>query len=386
MECQKIISAFSAADLESQDCLFNTQTVRDLGFTPGLQTNWNNGYYNNNILANFMNDAGTKLYDYDENCYNNDKKKGCELCGEFGSWTKCYQTVKHSKKNCPYHKLFDLDNAKDICLIKGIAEKELNKQKAEHLEHQQLERLNLSNELSDLKNKYNTDTKKLKDEKDTIDKELKLFHRIMPQDTIKERLNQHHMMMEELNTKEKEVQDKIDNYDDRCQDIESKEIMLKVHQEIINKKVKNLKIQHNKKVIDLEDKIEEIEERYEEILGNHIVKYNDKEQEFNKLVHKHTKLECKYSRMNKEIREIEKEKEEIVKKCCRAINGKKETEICVICQEDCLTEKMELSCGHKFHSKCFLSYCLHQCRENNYKMTYNCPLCKAECLKLNSYH
>ena len=154
----------------------------------------------NDILFDYLDGGETKFYGITENFYNNDNKKGCPICGEYGKWTKCGKEVKHSKKNCPYNKCFGWEDGKKAKYILSLM------------------KLNIANQLVRGSNKHYADLKKIKTERAAreilfntyeeklgkIETELALFHRIMPQDTIVKRKEEHQNMLLEIKEKNKE--------------------------------------------------------------------------------------------------------------------------------------------------------------------------------------
>ena len=305
-----------------------------------------------------------------------EKKKCCEYCGEFGSWEKAGVNVKHSKKNCPYNMLFGWDDMKQVQYIIRYCNTYIQRHYKNQYKQMIIAR-NKAIEISNENTKSNDETIKLIiKEKEDIEKELKLFHRIMPEDTIKSRIASHNMMLEEIKTKSASVEEKIKSFSSRENTIKMKEIKLKMEHLIINKKCVKIKRQYQKEVSDMNNELRKTKSK-----NNFHKNLVDSLGENVKI------LEKEKAEKDEEINYLENEKDEMLN-YCKMICGKcdeNEAEMCIICQEDAVINTMRLSCGHIYHSKCFLNFCLHKCRDDRYKRTYECPLCKKEILKLPNY-
>jgi len=343
--------------------------------------NLKNGTPSYRVKCVIDNTGGTKTYNYSVN-YHSDKKKPCEFCGEYGEWTKDYSDVKHSKKNCPYKYLWGIEDGKRFQKLI---------QKIGHYERVNYrEKMKIIQDFDEEKNQMDASRNELikvceekccakEKELDDMDKELKLFKRIMPQDTIKERYEQHRMMCEEQEQKKLMACQKVKEADEKICEMKKQEQLVELNGEMRNIKIKNL--EHKCQL--MEQTIKDKNLQQEEYLVVHNAKLNS--------------LRGEKSQVDKELKrnKIHIQAVEAGAKDCENLNEKlikilKEggnvcDEVCSICQLDIVDEEMTLKCGHKFHSSCLPSYWLSKCREDRYKMTYKCPNCRGESLKLSSY-
>jgi len=379
-------------------------------FTDTLGLNRYNKYKIAEYLGretNIINDTGgTRFYNYNDN-YLSAKVKPCVLCGEYGEWRKDWSDVKHSKKNCPYKYIWGEVDIKALQKMIQICHKYVGKSRKNLIS----EKYNLKLKVRNMDISQNEIIKKC-DKKccekqiqyDEKDKELKLFYRIMPVDTINEKKEQHNMMMEEQNQIKIKAENEKNVVITKIKKLKTLEQLLDINKDMRNVKIENL--EHKNTI--LQEKLTLNANEYEAVFKEKYREYKKDKDIANATidriakasVEKDIKLEeqeKEHNRKQKNLQEMvngeiafNKKTEKINEKLMEMIKDDKKIcdkiENCSICLEKILSEDMELNCGHHFHSRCLTAFWLSKCRKNKHQRTYKCPNCRGEALCLNNYN
>jgi len=344
------------------------------------------------LSRNCSYNSSKPIVEEEENLHNCSKTSPCPCCGECASWKRDHTEFVHSKKNCPYVYFY---NKKLKIEFYQTADTKLR-----HKYTMTFNRIaskwivdkynNLSTgvediigkykgKMEDMKNHYESEIKQITTKNEDTEKELKLFHRIMPQDTIQKRKEEYEERKASLIITENNIQLKIQENKDVLQKIETEQGLSEVNVEMRNIKIKNIEHKCNIKVAKLTEEKKNLEkdiETYQTEVG-----LLEKERDEAKLMMK-----------------VESEGYEDMEKLNEKMYGilKKQKKIpdenCSICMDSIVDECMTLKCGHHFHSSCYLSYCLTKCRSNDngvdgrYTRTYKCPNCRGASVVLPNYH
>lgn len=319
-----------------------------------------------------------------KNLHTCSKTSPCPCCGECASWKRDHTEFVHSKKNCPYIYFFlnicklafmncdvKLQHKYNMTFTRIASNWFINKYK--HLSQIESE-MNIKIEeagkfvadelnivINDLTTKY-----------EATNKELQLFHRIMPQDTIDKRREEYEMRKNEIETKENELVLKINETNDALEKLKIESGLTEINVEMRNIKIKNM--QHKYNVME-----ENLKNENQVLLDDKVIKEN----QIKNLLKEKTELK----RMNKIESEGYSEMEAMNEKMYSILKEQKKCpdENCCYCLSPIIDECMTLKCGHHFHSSCYMKDCLQKCRENKYLRTYKCPLCRGEAIVLNNY-
>ena len=327
----------------------------------------------------------------DNNLKNCKKTSPCPCCGECASFKRDYIEFVHSKKNCPYTcfyiskmgmRFFNIDDVKlqhkYIMTFNQIASKWIVK------------KFNTLNSLKDeTDKKINTATKLVKDEMnlkvnelttkyEETDKELKLFHRIMPVNTIEKRKEEYENRKKELDDKENNIVLKIKECEDAVEKIETATGLSQVNEEMRNIKIKNMQHKFDVKYIKLENE--------NEVINKDNILCDERIKTLVKQVADLKQMAVIESEGFEDMEKLNEKMYDILKK-----QKKIPDETCSICMDCIIDENMTLKCGHHFHSSCYMKYCLSKCRSNEngvdgrYIRTYKCPNCRGNAVVLDNY-
>ena len=378
MECKRICE--NLRDLNSlfsdNDVVFFNSLFGEYRYDALKEGNFRS--MENNIINN---QGSTQTYNYVDNM-NSDKKKPCEYCGEYGSWRKDWSDVKHSKKNCPYKYLWGIEcNKKFSTLIQLMGKyerKQMELYKLEvnecHNKEKEMDKIKATLE-AECEVKCEVERKKAEE----TAAELKLFHRIMPQDTIKQRLEEHNMMLEEQNSRKLAADETVNAAKEKLEEMEKQEQILELNQEMRNIKLKNLEHKCSQ--------LKEEKDLVKSLAQEKQVEHNEEMKEMEKKLDKAKKVMDKINVIYKAECDCHQETQSLNDKLLGLLKKGKiiNDECCSICQMDIVDEEMTLNCGHKFHSSCLCKYWIGECRTNRHKCTYKCPNCRGEAVVVNNY-
>jgi len=321
---------------------------------------------------------------YETNLHNCSKTSPCPCCGECASWKRDHTTFVHSKKNCPYVyfyknlmrlKFMDCDvklQHKYIMTFNTIASKWIvdKYNTLSGIESQMNIKIEEAGKF--VADKLNVEIKDLTTKYEETNKELQLFHRIMPQDTINQRREEYEMRKNEIETKENELSLKIKESEDALEKLKIESGLTEINVKMRNLKIKNMEVRHKKTIAEMDQNLSIMEE------ANAVLKTQTSQ------LHKQLN---DAKRMSKIESEGFKDMEEMNEKMYKMLKEQKKCpdENCCYCLLPIVDECMTLKCGHHFHSSCYMKDCLTKCRENKYTRTYKCPLCRGEALVLDNY-
>ena len=318
------------------------------------------------------------------------KTSPCKLCGECDKFKSNYSEYTHSKKNCPYKYFYScigvpMNELEDINFYRFVLT--LNRSANMYMKHKVMAQretilgfplaikeatlsieLDKQVQLTDLNNKLTSKNS----EYDVIKKELDLFHRIMPQDTIKERQENHMMMMEEQRQLKIDAEQKIVDANEALEKLKEEQGMSEINIQMRALKMQNMKHKFKTTIAELDATIITYENRQEE----NTTKITNLTEELQTLKLNNTLESEGYEdmeKLNEKMYSILKQQKKIP------------DENCSICMECIVDECMTLKCGHQFHSSCYMGYCLSKCRDDKYKCTYKCPNCRGEAVVIKNY-
>ena len=317
------------------------------------------------------------------------KTSPCKLCGECDRFEANYTEYTHSKKNCPYRYFYailgilvneDIDFYRFVLTLNRSANLYI-KAKLDKLTTYKNSTDNLiENTKAEIREEgnliikdWNEKFNKKNTEYDEIKKELDLFHRIMPKDTIIERQENHMMMMEEQSQLKIEAEQKLLDANEAIEKLKQEQGMSEINIQMRAIKMQNMKHKFKTTINELDETII----MYEHNLALKTTKITNLIGEVNTL-RRNMKLESEgyadMEKLNEKMYGMLKEQKKIP------------DENCSICMECIVDECMTLKCGHHFHSSCYMEYCLTKCRDDRYKKTYKCPNCRGEAVVLKNYN